>query len=615
MSKIKSKKSLSFSESDRLKPPAWLRVAILKQTPTLFNLKLSEMIFFKVKVIAIVICISFVSIFTSCNKENPIAAECNNCQLCPENPLCKNPDFETSCTDCNLCPDECTPAESCPNDTGCASHINQKISSMQFYKQAPPVDPPVLFSTKFEEGDGLSCTVNEYGLARSISNPILYDPTSDVIWLGNILDGQSIANGGYQPVLNTNRKSLVFSASGQAFNTATATVQKPTLSNYRQSMQSILNGGFNGIPSGTIDYQAEEIHSTEHLKVLLEGNLKVPFSSLAAEYNFNDKSIKSRILIKYTQIYYTISLDIPNTPSEFFTDIPEGLNELNYGPVYVSSIKYGRSIVAMASSTEESEKVKAAIKASFKFIFKGGIRLSLEEENTLKRTTISVSQLGGTPTAISSIEDVATFISEGVIPSPESNGAPLSYTLRYLKDNSIAEIVLAANYNVRRCVIKPTVHTFTPSPVIRFYPSERIAGDKEFSGNGPEVWAEAEVYINGNNKELMLRKFFRARETRSDHSEGRKTEVTTLLYAPPGKKFHKIVSHKSSKGHYVDNDGALDILSSTQCNEENCTFAGDLVNRFEIIGDTPGDDLNQNGDHDCNLDIYFNPITYELVDG
>ncbi len=160
--------------------------------------------------------------------------------------------------------------------------------------------------------------------------------------------------------------------------------------------------------------------------------------------------------------------------------------------------------------------------------------------------------------------------------------------------------------------LKSTVHTFTPPPVIRFYPSERVRGDAEFGGNGPEVWAEAEIFIK-NKRELKLRKFFRAKETRGDGSEGKKEEVTTLRFAPPGKVFHRIVSETFSKCHYMDNDHALDVLSATQCIEENCSFAGNLVNRFEIIGDTSGDDLHQNRDYDANLDIYFNPITYELV--
>lgn len=566
-------------------------------------------------VVVILFLAVFASIFTSCEKEQPIQTQnCTDCKICPDNPLCP-----PLCSDCDECPNDpmcnviCIDCSECPEEEHCqdvATTINNEIQSLFVLNQESEItDPPVLVSTTLEEEGELSCTVKSYKWGLGSESPFLYDPTSDVIFVGNILDGESIVNGGYRPVLNAYREPINISISSTNFDAPVATVEKPSLSTYRNAWNSMVDGGTNGSVGAKIDYKFQKIHSNEQLKVALEGNLKIPFSSISASYNFDDSSVKTRFLVKYVQEYYSVDMDIPNQVSDFFYNAPADLASLDYGPVYVSSIKYGRTMMAMISSSDEANEVEAALKAKINFILKGGIDASLEQKRIINTSTINVLVLGGTPTAINGVDDIARYIQEGVQFSKDSPGVPMAYTLRYLKDNSIAKIVQSSDYKIRDCEVKASVHTFTPSDIYRFYPT-RLNGDREFNGNGPAVVANCEIFISSNRKEILLKKFFRANEIDGD-SKAEKEETTTLILAPNGKKFLGITSDKFTKAQYVDNDRDLDILS-IPCNEDACSFSGNLVQRFEVIGDTEGHDLGPNP-HDTHLSIFFNKITYELV--
>jgi len=53
--------------------------------------------------------------------------------------------------------------------------------------------------------------------------------------------------------------------------------------------------------------------------------------------------------------------------------------------------------------------------------------------------------------SVNGIEGIVDFITSGGDYSKKSPGAALSYKLRFLKDNSVANIILASEYNVRQC--------------------------------------------------------------------------------------------------------------------------------------------------------------------
>lgn len=592
MSKIKSKKSLSFSESDRLKPPAWLSTVMLKSTPTIFNLKLSVMNLSKV--FAIVICVSLVSIFMSCNKEKPLTPECKDCQLCPENPLCpKDENVGTSVIDCNY-----------PNDEQCIDEstiINEGFKNFQIFKQAPVINPPVLIQTTLEEEPNLSCNVKTYKWGLDVEAPFLFDPTSDVIFPGNIIEGESIATGAYRPVLNANRKPLRVSLSSEAFNTQNETIDEPTLSGYRTAWKNMIDSGVDGTVPAKISYSFEKIHSTNQLKVALESNLKVPFASISAKFKFDDSLVKTRLLVKYTQEYYSADIDLHNQPSDLFKVLPDNLTSLSYDPVIVSSVKYGRTLIAMITSTESADTVEAALKAKINFLISGGVDATLKQTQTLNSSNMNVLIMGGTPTAINGAEGSATYVREGLAFSKGSPGIPMAYTLRYVNDRSIAKIVLSSEYNVRDCTEIIEIASITTD---KFWP-DHIAGDKEFGTIGPNIKISAKIKILKQN-EIWATIIFDLKESTEGRGDS-KAYLKSDFRLYKASSFEKIIEIKSdtdTEKYYEDRDFDIDILTF----EPN-----ELIDQFIVHGHTRNNDIGDGkNDDDSNLIVKFNPIIIEV---
>ena len=69
-------------------------------------------------------------------------------------------------------------------------------------------------------------------------------------------------------------------------------------------------------------------------------------ANLKTNFNWNNKDVRSRYVVRYTQAYYTVDLDAPARPSDFFDpgvtldDVKERVGADN-PPLYVGSITYG----------------------------------------------------------------------------------------------------------------------------------------------------------------------------------------------------------------------------------------------------------------------------------
>ncbi len=133
-----------------------------------------------------------------------------------------------------------------------------------------------------------------------------------------------------------------------------------------------------------------------------------------------------------------------------------------------------------------------------------------------------------------------------------------------------------------------------------------IGGDREFDGHGPNMTAQARIYIV-NEKEIWAEIYYHVKETVSDWTEAKgewsyKIWPTSQNPAPPNYKIRRILSSVSSARTHRDDDHSPDILSSSG-----------LVDNFICVGDTGGDDVgNCNGNNDANIKVQYNTIRIEV---
>jgi len=129
---------------------------------------------------------------------------------------------------------------------------------------------------------------------------------------------------------------------------------------------------------------------------------------------------------------------------------------------------------------------------------------------------------------------------------------------------------------------------------------KKIAGDREFGGNGPDVTASA--WLSKNRNSVYLNYYFHLRENKSNWSEAVLQEDVEIFTAGNNQEIA-----------YTDPPLNLrDTIEYTDKNHQPETHRGDhLVELFKTNGDTGGNDIencNVRNHDDSYISIKFRPI-------
>jgi thiol-activated cytolysin len=113
-------------------------------------------------------------------------------------------------------------------------------------------------------------------------------------------------------------------------------------------------------------------------------------------------------------------------------------------------------VLFTVESNYSSSEINAALNAAFSSAVRSGsISIESQYSRMINNSTLKAFILGGSGAdavlAVNGVEGVTEFITKGGNYTKDSPGAALSYKLRYLKDNSVTNVILASEYNVRQC--------------------------------------------------------------------------------------------------------------------------------------------------------------------
>jgi hypothetical protein len=125
----------------------------------------------------------------------------------------------------------------------------------------------------------------------------------------------------------------------------------------------------------------------------------------------------------------------------------------------------------------------------------------------------------------------------------------------------------------------------------------KIGGDREYSSNGPSVYAYAYLYVVSGTH-LYVRVYMDQLETKYDWSRTRLNRSFWLYTAPSGRRIAYPWNDRKSEIHYVDTDHAEDVFYPPDT----------LVREFRIKGDTSGNDIGNCTSDDAYLTVYFEPL-------
>ena len=365
-----------------------------------------------------------------------------------------------------------------------ATNFNAVVSGLNTFDQ--PTETPVNqdgddIVERDTDDSSLECTTKTYKGAPGYNEMFTLDPTTDVIYPGALLKGETVPTGTYEGI-NADRAPITISASLQNIANVKIDIQDPNrLSEVRQGITDLLNQEVNGATPAEINLDITQVYSEQHLEAAIGVNYRGVGKKVSADLSFNSSTYQNTFVLKFIQRYYTLDVDSPGkSPSDLFTNLPNPNSFGSTSPVYVSSVQYGRMVLYTVESNSSITDVKAAFDAS---VGSTDGEIDIEYQNIINSSNIKALIIGGSGSgavqAINGPGEVYNFIAEGGNYSKDSPGAPLAYKLRYVREGfPVAKVVLATEYQVRDCDLAYPEFRVTIDKITGTQPS-----DTELHGN------------------------------------------------------------------------------------------------------------------------------------
>lgn len=321
---------------------------------------------------------------------------------------------------------------------------------------------------EIDEDQNLYCECRKYKASATFDENMILDPQTGVIYPGAILDGNSISDGSYKQIV-LNRAPLTISTNFMNIDTdCKTTVNNPVVSEVRSAIKKMLyDSNINGTTPAKMTFKVEQVRSQEDLSLAIGASFKMGSNKVSEKFNWANSTIKSRFLLKYNQVYYTIDVDAQKA-SDFFAptvtaqEFKAAIGS-NTTPVYVSSVSYGRVAYICIESTQEADVVKNVLDATVNCL-SSNISVSTEftKSSVSKSITYQGTYIGGSAEDAAKtvqggagledlIKNINEYIANGGNFSKSSPAEMIAYKLTKLSDNTVFSVNSGTEFVSRVC--------------------------------------------------------------------------------------------------------------------------------------------------------------------
>ena len=323
----------------------------------------------------------------------------------------------------------------------------------------PSHSEPVQTGTAQTNWYGNDYTVTAwYRAAPEFSEVLALDPGSETIWPGAVLQGQSVLQGDYVPLTG---KRAPLSVSISPANTQIkrfVSIENPRLADMRQAIGEILSQNLIGSVQAKISFSIEEVHNARQLALAVGAGFENAISAIETQFNFSNADIRSRILVKCMQVYYTADISLPERPGDLFAydaNLNAVRDELGQvSPLYISSVRYGNIVFLSFESAADIETLKTAAGVSCQALLDGiEGEISPVNKTVVSNAVISATVINSngtaTTSAIHGLDGLKPILLAGKNYDKNSLAPAISYTMRSLSDNTAVCFVLTGEYEAR----------------------------------------------------------------------------------------------------------------------------------------------------------------------
>ncbi|EJS10706.1 hypothetical protein IKS_05863 [Bacillus cereus VDM062] len=316
----------------------------------------------------------------------------------------------------------------------------------------------------------------------------------------------------------------------------TITVQNPTYGNVSGAVDELVST-WNEKYSKThtlparMQYTESMVYSKSQIASALNVNAKYLDNSLNIDFKAIADGEKKVMVAAYKQIFYTVSAELPNNPSDLF-DNSVTFDELTRKgvsntapPVMVSNVAYGRTVYVKLETSSKSKDVQAAFKA----LIKGqGVEASGQYKDIFEDSTFTAVVLGGDAKEHNKVvskdfNEIRNIIKDNAELSPKNPAYPISYTSTFLKDNATAAVHNNTDY------IETTTTEYSSAKMTLDHYGAYVA---QFDVS----WDEFSYDENG--KEVLTHK------TWEGNGQDKTAHYSTVIPLPPNSKNVKVVARE-----------------------------------------------------------------------
>jgi thiol-activated cytolysin len=349
---------------------------------------------------------------------------------------------------------------SCSKDKDAETTFESVIKSGGAFE--PVVEKNEVISITEEEeiidGEVWVCTSKTIDRVDAAGAYATFDPNSNVIWPGSLLQGNSITKATPNPIVvdragGTVSINVINGSSNPAYTVASVTKSAIT------TAQNQIIQDNNGVIPANFSYIFEDVYSREQMALAMGVNIETWTTSVDASLSFSSDKSYNRILVRLDQIYYTMSYDMPVNyenvfaPSVTPADLAKFIQPGNPA-CYVASVTYGRRYYLLIESTSSRQEMRANVEATYSAaVVSGGAVANGEHISDLESTKIKVFAYGGDAssalsTVSGSFSALQTFLTEG---GSIQTGAPLSYVIHDLNTHQVVAIKIGTEYTETQC--------------------------------------------------------------------------------------------------------------------------------------------------------------------
>jgi hypothetical protein len=356
-----------------------------------------------------------------------------------------------------------------------ATDITQAV---QLAGKSQPLGPDkdVIIATEVFDQDGFRNVVQTHDAARNVQDIACVSFDNTIIWPGNLLKGATLHQFALAPVAGVERDAIHLSIRLENSTRASdfKPIDRPDLETVSQGVHDLLvealDGGATFAPR--IQFEHTQVYNASHANLVAGADLTCGAGSANTAFDWASTTRENKLIGKFEQLYYTVAMDKPGTPADFFAagNTIEGVRSAipsGSCPVYASEVGYG----LMALTFVETDYTPAEMNAALEAAYRGQsliqeIRTGLTLEQVLHTSGIRTVVYGGSSAGLGQVENgyagLMRVIRARLQLGATNPGAPVTWTLRHLCDNGVAKATLTSQYTVTKLIPR--------GPIVR-YPS------------------------------------------------------------------------------------------------------------------------------------------------